>query len=88
MLEVQNLSVNYREASVLLDISFSLKSSSLVGLIGPNGAGKSTLLKSMLDLIPSQSGQIFYQKRLLKRQRQKIAYLPHWTLDKVEVKNG
>ena len=34
MLEVQNLSVNYREASVLLDISFSLKSSSLVGLIG------------------------------------------------------
>lgn len=76
MLEVQNLSVNYREASVLLDISFSIKSSSLVGLIGPNGAGKSTLLKSMLDLIPSQSGQIFYQKRLLKRQRQKIAYLP------------
>ncbi len=76
MLEVQNLSVNYREASALLDISFSLKSSSLVGLIGPNGAGKSTLLKSMLDLIPSQRGQVFYQERPLKQQRQKIAYLP------------
>ncbi len=76
MLEVQNLSVNYREALALLDISFSLKSSSLVGLIGPNGAGKSTLLKSMLDLIPSQRGQVFYQERPLKQQRQKIAYLP------------
>ncbi len=76
MLEVQNLSVNYREASVLLDISFSLKSSSLVGLIGPNGAGKSTLLKSMLALIPSQSGQIFYQKGYLSGNAKKLPIFP------------
>ena len=76
MLEVQNLSVNYREVSALLDISFSLSSGSLVGLIGPNGAGKSTLLKAMLDLIPTQTGQVFYQAKPLKQQRQKVAYLP------------
>ncbi|PZO42321.1 MAG: manganese ABC transporter ATP-binding protein [Pseudanabaena frigida] len=76
MLEVQNLSVRYREVSALSDISFSLNSGSLVGLIGPNGAGKSTLLKAMLDLIPTQSGQVFYQERPLKQQRQKVAYLP------------
>ncbi len=76
MLEVQNLSVRYRELTALSDISFSLTAGSLVGLIGPNGAGKSTLLKAMLELIPSQSGQVFYQRDPLKQHRQKIAYLP------------
>ncbi|MEI6064730.1 MAG: ABC transporter ATP-binding protein [Pseudanabaena sp. ELA748] len=76
MLAVQNLSVRYREVNALSDISFNLKSGSLVGLIGPNGAGKSTLLKAMLELIPAQSGQVFYDDRPLKEQRQKVAYLP------------
>lgn len=76
MLEVCNLSVNYREVTALSDISFSLNSGSLVGLIGSNGAGKSTLLKAMLDLVPTQSGQVFYQEKPLKQQRQKVAYLP------------
>ena len=67
MLEVQNLSVRYRELTALSDISFSLTAGSLVGLIGPNGAGKSTLLKAMLELIPSQSGQVFYQRDPLKQ---------------------
>ena len=76
MLEVQNLSVQYREVTALSNISFSLDSGSLVGLIGANGAGKSTLLKAMLELIPTQSGQVFYNARPLKQQRQKVAYLP------------
>jgi manganese/iron transport system ATP-binding protein len=76
MLEVQNLSVRYREVVALSDISFSLSSGSLVGLIGPNGAGKSTLLKAMLNLMQIQTGQIFYHQRPLKQQRQKVAYLP------------
>jgi manganese/iron transport system ATP-binding protein len=76
MLEVKNLSVQYREVDALSNICFSINSGLLVGLIGPNGAGKSTLLKSMLDLIPAQSGQVFYHEQPLKRQRQKVAYLP------------
>jgi len=73
MLEVQNLSVSYREVAALSNISFSLSSGSLVGLIGANGAGKSTLLKAMLELIPAQSGQIFYDGQPLKMQRHKVA---------------
>ncbi|MBD2178489.1 ABC transporter ATP-binding protein [Pseudanabaena sp. FACHB-1998] len=76
MLEVQNLSVSYREIIALSNISFSLSSGSLVGLIGANGAGKSTLLKAMLELIPAQSGQIFFDGQPLKKQRHKVAYLP------------
>ncbi len=76
MLEVQNLSVCYRQVSALLDISFSFPSGSLVGLIGPNGAGKSTLLKALLSLVPIQSGHITYHQKSLKQQRHKVAYLP------------
>ncbi|NUN64551.1 metal ABC transporter ATP-binding protein [Pseudanabaena biceps] len=76
MLEVQNLSVQYREVSALEDISFQIHSGSIVGLIGANGAGKSTLLKAMLKLITVQTGQVFYRGKPLKQQRQKVAYLP------------
>lgn len=76
MLEVQNLSVRYRQVTALSDISFSINSGCLVGLIGPNGAGKSTLLKAMLDLVPVEGGQFFYKERPLNQQRQKVAYLP------------
>ncbi|PZU99304.1 MAG: manganese ABC transporter ATP-binding protein [Pseudanabaena sp.] len=76
MLEVQHLTVQYRDLQALSDVSFKLESGSLVGLVGPNGAGKSTLLKAMLELISTQIGQVFYQGRPLKHQRQKVAYLP------------
>jgi len=76
MLEVQNLTVRYRDLQALSDVSFKLESGSLVGLIGPNGAGKSTLLKAMLELISTQIGQVFYQGHPLKHQLQKVAYLP------------
>ena len=44
MLEVQNLSVNYRGTQALNDVSFCIPVGQLVGIIGPNGAGKSTLV--------------------------------------------
>ena len=76
MLEVRNLSVQYRETVALSNISFNVNTGALVGLIGPNGAGKSTLLKTMLELVPNQKGQIFYNQQPLKQQCQKVAYLP------------
>lgn len=76
MLQVQRLSVNYRDLQALEDIGFKLLDGSLVGLIGPNGAGKSTLIKALLGLIPIQSGQVLYQGKALKQQRQRVAYVP------------
>ena len=76
MLQVQHLSVNYRRLQALDDIGFKLLDGSLVGLIGPNGAGKSTLIKALLGLIPTQAGEVLYQGKALKRQRQRVAYVP------------
>ena len=47
MLEVFDLSVNYRGIQVLDSILLSLQSGEWVGLIGPNGAGKSALIKAI-----------------------------------------
>ena len=43
---------------VLDNISFSIRSGSIVGLIGENGAGKSTTINSILGLIKKDSGKI------------------------------
>jgi len=76
MLEVQQLSVNYRGVRALQGIQFQIHSGQLVGLIGPNGAGKSTLFKALLGLIPIISGQVFYGGMPMQHQKRKIAYVP------------
>lgn len=40
------------------DISLSVESGSFVSIIGPSGAGKSTLIRTILDLLPTTSGEI------------------------------
>ncbi len=75
MLEVQNLSVNYRGVLALEAVSLSLLPGELVGLIGPNGAGKSTLLKAILGLTPCQ-GRALFCGSPLRRQRRRVAYVP------------
>jgi manganese/iron transport system ATP-binding protein len=75
MLEVQQLSVNYRGLQALDTINFELKAGQVVGLIGPNGAGKSTLFKALLGLVPI-SGKVIYNGQLLKSQRKLVAYVP------------
>lgn len=76
MLEVQGISVHYRGVRALENIHFILASGELVGLIGPNGAGKSTLIKAMLGLVPTHTGQVLFEGKLLRPQRHRVAYVP------------
>lgn len=75
MLEVQDLSVQYRGLQALQNVSLRLAPGELVGLIGPNGAGKSTLVKALLGLIPYQ-GKVVFQGVPLRRRRRLVAYVP------------
>lgn len=66
IISVKNLCKEYDEFK-LKNISFSLSNGEIVGLIGPNGAGKSTTIKLILNIIESDSGQIFFlDKDILK----------------------
>lgn len=76
MLEIQNLSINYRDTRALQNVSFFVPSGQLVGIIGPNGAGKSTLVEAILNLMPVSQGVIRFNGMSMKRQLSRTAYVP------------
>jgi len=58
-LELRNVDCGYgKDRSVLEDVNFTVESGEICVLLGPNGAGKTTLFRSILRLLPLQSGQI------------------------------
>lgn len=75
-LSVEYLSVNYRDAQALRNVTFSVEPGQLVGIFGPNGAGKSTLVKAMLGVIPVVTGVVCYEQAPLFAQRSQTAYVP------------
>jgi zinc transport system ATP-binding protein len=83
VLEINGLSVDREQRTVVHDVSFSLQSGTDTALIGPNGAGKSTLIQAILGILPRRSGEVSILGQTLKRNgdlafpiRQQIAYLP------------
>ncbi|MEZ4814744.1 MAG: metal ABC transporter ATP-binding protein [Bdellovibrionota bacterium] len=74
---VENLSVSYRNNMALWELNLTADPGQIIGIVGPNGSGKSTFLKSILGLIPRDSGSIKYFNNLsIEEARPKIAYVP------------
>jgi len=57
-LEVDSLLVKYGDKVAVNYLSFKVKRGEVYGLLGPNGAGKSSTLKSVVGLVPKESGSI------------------------------
>jgi branched-chain amino acid transport system ATP-binding protein len=64
-LNVKNLSVHYGGICALRDVSMSFGAQKIITIIGANGAGKSTLLNAIMNLVPSSSGQVFFEGQLI-----------------------
>lgn len=80
MLEIQNLTADYRGHPVLQGISLTIPAGKVTALIGPNGSGKSTLLKALASILPA-TGNIFLDGKSLtslppQELAKCIAYLP------------
>ena len=58
MLELNGISSGYGKALVLRDVSLSVKPGEIMCLFGRNGAGKTTTLKTIMGLLPLESGVI------------------------------
>lgn len=58
MIQIENVSLSYRDVPILHDINLSLPKGGITALVGPNGAGKSTLFSLIARLQPLQSGRI------------------------------
>ncbi len=55
MIEIKNISKNFKNKEALKDVSFKVDSGEILGLLGENGAGKSTLLRIISTmLLPSE----------------------------------
>ncbi|CAM5212114.1 ABC-2 type transport system ATP-binding protein OS=Ureibacillus acetophenoni OX=614649 GN=SAMN05877842_102184 PE=4 SV=1 [Ureibacillus acetophenoni] len=61
MLEVVNLTKNYKKVKAVDQVNFYIEPGEIVGLLGPNGAGKSTTIAMLSTLIPPSSGDVLLQ---------------------------
>lgn len=76
LIEACELSVRFRERTVLDRVDLQVSRGEIVTVIGLNGAGKSTLVRALLGLITPESGRVLRQPNL------RIGYSPqHLHLD-------
>ena len=75
-IEVNDLTVAYREQPVLWDVDLTVPAGVLMAVVGPNGAGKTTLIKSVLGLLKPAAGQILIHGKPYDQQRRLVAYVP------------
>ncbi|MBX8944338.1 MULTISPECIES: ABC transporter ATP-binding protein [Lysinibacillus] len=77
MLQLLNVSFQYKKKPVLQDLSFSFPIGQIIGLVGENGSGKSTLMKVLAGLLRPTAGEITLEgEPVTRRSADKIAYLP------------
>ena len=80
MLELRKISKQFGDKLVLSNISFEIKSNSVVGLLGPNGAGKTTLMRIIIGGLQAKSGKIIWDGKIVNtssmKHKRRIGYLP------------
>jgi urea transport system ATP-binding protein len=65
MLEVRALNQYYGGSHILRDVSFDVPAGACTALMGRNGVGKTTLLKCLMGLLPTRSGEITFDGRII-----------------------
>ncbi|MEQ8156688.1 MAG: ABC transporter ATP-binding protein [Clostridiaceae bacterium] len=77
MIEVKNVVKKYRKIKALDDVSINIEEGKITCILGINGVGKSTLLKSIMGLIPVNSGEILIDgERIGPEVYNKISMVP------------
>ena len=82
MLEVSSINQYYGGSHILRDVSLRASAGQVTVVLGRNGVGKSTLLKSIMGLVPIQSGSITLAGQVIDRAapfdrvRAGVGYVP------------
>jgi len=86
ILDINNMFLNFRNKSILSDVSFSVSAGEFFVIIGPNGAGKTSLLKVLSGLQKAQQGSITIKdKNLSKYKRRNLSRIMAIVPQQIEV---
>ena len=72
VIDVKNVSKDFKEIKALDDLSFSVPEGKVYGFLGQNGAGKSTMIRILLTLIAPGKGDVEIFGMDLKKHRKEI----------------
>ena len=61
LLEVRGVTMAFGGFQAMTDVSFSVRSGTVMGLIGPNGAGKSTTMNVLTALYQPTAGSVLFE---------------------------
>ncbi|WP_319521961.1 ABC transporter ATP-binding protein [uncultured Desulfosarcina sp.] len=74
LIDVKDIHAYYGKSHILHGVSMQLQKGELVCLLGRNGVGKTTTMKSIMGLVPAQSGSIVFNgQELTDRPPHEIA---------------
>jgi ABC-2 type transport system ATP-binding protein len=80
MLELRNVSKDFRGIVAVANVSFSARAGEITGYLGPNGSGKSTTMKMITTLIEPSAGEILFDGAPIQRDligyKQRLGYVP------------
>ncbi len=69
MIELRNITLDF-DRSILKNISLQIKQGEILGIVGRSGAGKSSLLAIIAGKLTPQSGDLYYQGKILPTANQ------------------
>lgn len=75
-LELREISKSFSDKEVLTGVSFTAEGGKAFGLLGRNGAGKTTSIRIIMDVFPSNSGQVLIDGKPIDYSKVGIGYLP------------
>jgi phospholipid/cholesterol/gamma-HCH transport system ATP-binding protein len=74
MIEVKDLSKRFDGLVVLDNVSFTVGEARLVVILGPSGTGKTVLLKSILGILPVDSGVVLFDGKSIQAAKENEIY--------------
>jgi len=76
ILDISNISLSFRDKSILSNVSLEVSAGEFFVIIGPNGAGKTSLLKVLSGLQKAQKGTVTIKdKNILNYRRRNLSQI-------------
>ena len=76
VLELRNIEKSFGEKQVLKGVTFTAEGGKAFGLLGRNGAGKTTSIRILMNVFPSNSGEVLIDGKPIDYDKVGIGYLP------------